>query len=297
MNSSQQNQTPNQPQQPKKSGSNTALIIIIIAIAVIVVSGVGGYFAWKYYLKAKITGTANQTSTTTSSKQLSLKTLEETFQYPGGTQTFTDRSGNTGSVSKMIFETSDSINTAYDYYLALATKKGLTVSKKSLESDNSSGSLTIEGTGYYADINLYKGEKTEIDVLIYGDNIKNDTTNTSTSTSTSATTPTSTNSSAKTTISDDYVISDSDTRVITPAELTNFTPWQLKVARNEIYARHGREFVHKDLQCYFKTKSWYTIDPNFSETTLSTTETKNVATIKAYEEQINSPLQSTDSGC
>jgi len=98
-------------------------------------------------------------------------------------------------------------------------------------------------------------------------------------------------------ISGDYVISDSDTRIIKEAEIRDFTPWQLKVARNEIYARYGRPFVHKDLQCYFATKSWYQKDESFTESELSATENKNVATIQAYEQKINSPLQSSDSGC
>jgi len=98
-------------------------------------------------------------------------------------------------------------------------------------------------------------------------------------------------------ISGDYVISDSDTRVIQEAELVNLSPWQLKVARNEIYARHGRPFVHKDLQCYFATKSWYKIDENFTESSLSTIENRNVAIIQAYEEKINSPMASKDTGC
>lgn len=96
---------------------------------------------------------------------------------------------------------------------------------------------------------------------------------------------------------DGYIIDDSDTRIISESELAGHTPWQLKVARNEIYARHGREFVHKDLQCYFRAQSWYSINPNFSETLLSNTENKNIATILNYEEKMNSPLLRKDSGC
>jgi hypothetical protein len=108
--------------------------------------------------------------------------------------------------------------------------------------------------------------------------------------------PTATLSASKA-ISGDYVINDSASRVIQEVELVNLTPWQLKVARNEIYARHGRPFVHKDLQCYFATKSWYSIDPNFSESSLSTIENRNVAIIQAYEEKIGSPMASQDTGC
>jgi len=98
-------------------------------------------------------------------------------------------------------------------------------------------------------------------------------------------------------IQGDYVIADSASRLVKEDELVNFTPWQLKVARNEIYARHGRPFVHKDLQCYFATKTWYEIDPNFTESSLSTIENSNVATILAYEEKVNSPILQKDTGC
>jgi hypothetical protein len=123
---------------------------------------------------------------------------------------------------------------------------------------------------------------------------------TTTKTSPTATPTTRASSSsnlAKKTISTDYVIADSNSRVISESELVNLTPWELKVARNEIYARHGRPFVHKDLQCYFATKSWYQIDNSFIESVLSSTETKNIATIQAYEQKTGSPFQSFDSGC
>jgi type II secretory pathway pseudopilin PulG len=94
-----------------------------------------------------------------------------------------------------------------------------------------------------------------------------------------------------------YIIADSNTRVIAASELKNLTPWQLKVARNEIYARHGRAFVHKDLACYFATQNWYKQNPNFSESQLSSTENKNIATILSYEKSISSPCTDTDSGC
>lgn len=113
-------------------------------------------------------------------------------------------------------------------------------------------------------------------------------------------TPTTTSSSALragTMPANGYMISDSNTRVIAETEIINFTPWQLKVARNEIYARHGRPFVHKDLQCYFANQSWYHGNPNYSENLLTAIENKNVSTIQTYEKKINSPLQNHDSGC
>lgn len=117
---------------------------------------------------------------------------------------------------------------------------------------------------------------------------------TSSLTSSSSPQPTST---LKSSITTDYVIEDSNIRKISRSELVGLTPWQLKVARNEIYARHGREFVHKDLTCYFNSKSWYKINPNFSESNLSTIENSNISVILNYEKEINSPLLEKDTGC
>lgn len=96
---------------------------------------------------------------------------------------------------------------------------------------------------------------------------------------------------------EDYVIDDSDKKEITKSELQGLGEWQLKVARNEIYARHGRKFDHQDLQCYFDRKSWYKIDPDFSESDLSEMENTNIATISDYEKEIDSSYLDYDSGC
>jgi hypothetical protein len=96
---------------------------------------------------------------------------------------------------------------------------------------------------------------------------------------------------------DNFIFSQSDKNVIKENQLTSLTPWQLKVARNEIYARHGRSFVHQDLACYFKLQSWYKIDSKFVDTNLNPIEKQNVQIILNYENKINSPLINKDSGC
>ena len=58
--------------------------------------------------------------------------------------------------------------------------------------------------------------------------------------------------------SGDYVIPDSSTRYLTNADLNGLSEWQIRIARNEIYARHGRIFKSDDLADYFASKSWYT---------------------------------------
>lgn len=97
--------------------------------------------------------------------------------------------------------------------------------------------------------------------------------------------------------SGNFIFSQSDKEIIKESQLISLTPWQLKVARNEIYARHGRSFVHQDLSCYFEKQSWYKLDPKFVDTNLTSVETKNVSVILNYEIKINSPLINKDSGC
>lgn len=55
----------------------------------------------------------------------------------------------------------------------------------------------------------------------------------------------------------DYVLPESNSRYYSEAELQKMSIWDLYLARNEIYARHGRDFKHRDLQEYFATKTWY----------------------------------------
>lgn len=66
-------------------------------------------------------------------------------------------------------------------------------------------------------------------------------------------------------------------------DLAGLSKWQLEVARNEIYARHGRPFKRSDLRQHFRNQSWYTEDSSFTEGRLSSLEKANVQTILAYE--------------
>lgn len=83
-----------------------------------------------------------------------------------------------------------------------------------------------------------------------------------------------------------YVIEGSDTRYLTKEDVAGLTKEQLRYARNEIYARHGRRFKDQELQQYFDSKSWYqgTIDPDsFNESVLNDCERDNIDLIKKYE--------------
>jgi len=58
----------------------------------------------------------------------------------------------------------------------------------------------------------------------------------------------------------------------------------LRVLRNEIYARRGRVFKDVNLQKYFAAQPWYQPNPEFKDDMLTETESKNLAIIKEVEE-------------
>ncbi len=55
----------------------------------------------------------------------------------------------------------------------------------------------------------------------------------------------------------EYILPNSDSVEITADQLSQLTAEQLMLARNEIYARHGRQFDTPEIQQYFNSKSWY----------------------------------------
>lgn len=86
----------------------------------------------------------------------------------------------------------------------------------------------------------------------------------------------------------DYIIPDSSTRIISESEISNLTKEELRLARNEIYARHGRKFQDEELQKYFDSKSWYrgTIEPkDFTDNMLSDIEKNNKDLIVKMEQR------------
>lgn len=84
----------------------------------------------------------------------------------------------------------------------------------------------------------------------------------------------------------DYIFPNSSTTYLTRADLAGLSQEQLRLARNEIYARHGRKFKTKELQDYFNSKSWYTgtIESNaFKDDYLNAYEKENIKLIQSLE--------------
>ena len=70
-------------------------------------------------------------------------------------------------------------------------------------------------------------------------------------------------------------------RKVTYDDIAYLSSSELRIRRNEIYARHGYIFKSKDLRNYFLSQGWY--EPMTYDVVLSTIEQYNVNFIKQYE--------------
>jgi YARHG domain len=81
-----------------------------------------------------------------------------------------------------------------------------------------------------------------------------------------------------------------ENRTISEQMLQGLSLHELRLLRNEIYARHGRQFRADWLQQYFFSQPWYTPDENFKDEELSGNDKTNVETIVKYETRIHQEL-------
>ena len=89
----------------------------------------------------------------------------------------------------------------------------------------------------------------------------------------------------------DFIIEDSGIEIIDKDSAKQLSDEELRLAINEIYARHGRKFKSSDLQEYFDSKSWY--EPKYEpdefdkkqKTILSDVEIKNLETLTAIRKE------------
>lgn len=73
------------------------------------------------------------------------------------------------------------------------------------------------------------------------------------------------------------------TRFLNENDIYGKSAWDLRVMRNEIFARHGYIFKKTELRNYFMSQSWYS--PRYSDVShfLSAIEKRNVIFLKSYE--------------
>lgn len=89
----------------------------------------------------------------------------------------------------------------------------------------------------------------------------------------------------------EYIFQDSNSRYLSEEEIRNIEADKLRIARNEIFAKHGYIFNDEELNKYFNNTSWYegTIpsDQFDMDAVLNDFEKKNVELIGKVEDELN----------
>jgi hypothetical protein len=81
-----------------------------------------------------------------------------------------------------------------------------------------------------------------------------------------------------------------ENKLITEAMLRGLSLHELRLLRNEIYARHGRVFKTLWLQQYFGGQAWYDPNEDFKDEEVAGVDKTNVETIVAYENKLHNQL-------
>lgn len=87
---------------------------------------------------------------------------------------------------------------------------------------------------------------------------------------------------------EEYILPESGSRYLSESDLQGLSKEECRIARNEIFARHGRKFDDEELQEYFNSCSWYTgtIAPeDFDDSVLNEYEIANRDLIVTYEQE------------
>lgn len=95
-----------------------------------------------------------------------------------------------------------------------------------------------------------------------------------------------------------FIIPQSSSCYLTIDDTKSLGAKALELARNEIYAKHGRRFNSAELQGFFNSKSWYigTVEPSsFNESELNEYETANVDFLNKQEQERKNKSSSSSS--
>jgi hypothetical protein len=84
-----------------------------------------------------------------------------------------------------------------------------------------------------------------------------------------------------------------ENRLVAEEMLKGLSLHELRLLRNEVYARRGRQFRTEWLAQYFWSQPWYEAREDNKEPELSQTELKNIETIVAYERKLKEGLSTT----
>ena len=149
--------------------------------------------------------------------------------------------------------------------------------------------LGIGSVGYfYLKSNVLGDKNSDAEVLI--ETVAETTTQTNATTSIPQTPKEERVNEEKIDMESEYILPRSDREIINTKSLTYLSERELMLARNEIYARHGREFQTEWMQEYFDSCSWYVINQyynyNNEDSMLNSIELQNIRIITDYENSL-----------
>ena len=292
-------------EQPVKKSKDNLITFIILGVGLLIILTIFVLIGLKLQ-NSKNSSTAkdiqNQDKTITkiekteppTSKPLTKEEMiKQAFYYPN---TISEQADDD---CDLVLYTNDPVTTVYKYYEDLVNLNNWEFGPRGMATDKSGGFLYI-AQAFRANLDVSnevdnKYGSTKIKIWIYPEE-EIAITSTFNRPSVEPTPPMDTELS-QAPDEGEFILPFSNSRSITREDLTGLTEWQLKIARNEIYARHGREFIHQDLSCYFDKLPWYEINPEYSENDLSSLEISNAVFILNYEKEINSSLIDKDTGC
>ncbi len=291
--------------QSSKASKDNLTTYIILGVGLLIILTMAVLIGLKYQAsrnatttkntqdQAKIVAEVSETESPTSKPLTKEDLLKEAFFYPNTLSEQDDWDFD------LVFYTNDPAKIVYQYYEDLIKLNNWYLGPSGLATGDETGFFHIYQNDFNVDINISTVDSeqglTKIEIRID----PKDTTTITSSLNRPSIQPTPPRDTELVQKLDekDYILSFSNSRKITRDDLVGLTDWQLKVARNEIFARHGRAFVHQDLSCYFHELAWYEIDSEYSENLLSPLEVSNAVFILNYEKEINSSLIDKDTGC
>jgi hypothetical protein len=86
---------------------------------------------------------------------------------------------------------------------------------------------------------------------------------------------------SRNTLNGNYTIASE--KILTVDDLLNRNKYELKIMRNEIFARHGYIFKTNDMRLYFESQAWYSPRYDDVNSFLTEIEKGNIELIKRYE--------------
>lgn len=75
------------------------------------------------------------------------------------------------------------------------------------------------------------------------------------------------------------------------SDLDDYSPRDLKLLRNAVFARRGRPFKTPMVQGHFATVTWYKPDPAYKDSRLTEVDKKNVQLIASLEQKLRPPKE------